>query len=137
VLVVTGVAVLLGVRPDAGALDWLGLLAVVAMTAFALTWLSVALALVSDSVETASNLPMPIALLPFLSSGFVPTASMPVVLRWFAEHQPFTPLTETVRGLLTAAPVTAGSAWLAVAWCAVGAGGSYLWARRLYARRTS
>jgi ABC-2 type transport system permease protein len=137
VLVVTGVAVLLGFRPDAGPLEWLGLLGVVAMTAFALTWLSVALALVSDSVETASNLPMPLTLLPFLSSGFVPTDSMPAVLRWFAEYQPFTPVIETVRGLLTAAPVAASSVWLSVAWCAVGAGGSYLWARRLYARKTS
>jgi ABC-2 type transport system permease protein len=137
VLVVIGFAVLLGFRPDAGPLDWLGLLAVVAMTAFALTWLSVALALVSDSVETASNLPMPLTLLPFLSSGFVPTDSMPAVLAWFAEYQPFTPITETIRGLLTAAPVAAGSVWLTVAWCAAGAGGSYLWARRLYARKTS
>jgi ABC-2 type transport system permease protein len=137
VLVVAGFAVLLGFRPAAGPLDWLGLLAVVAMTAFALSWLSVALALVSDSVETASNLPMPLTLLPFLSSGFVPTDSMPTALRWFAEYQPFTPIIETIRGLLTVAPVAAGSAWLSVAWCAVGAGGSYLWARRLYARKTS
>jgi ABC-2 type transport system permease protein len=137
VVVVAAVAVLLGFRPDAGPLDWLGLVGVLAMTAFALTWLSVALALVSDSVETASNLPMPLTLLPFLSSGFVPTDSMPAVLRWFAEYQPFTPITETIRGLLTAAPVAAGSLWSAVGWCVVGSGASYLWARRLYERRTS
>jgi ABC-2 type transport system permease protein len=137
VLVVALVAVLLGFRPDAGPLDWLALLGVLALTAFALTWLAVALALVSDSVETASNLPMPLTLLPFLSSGFVPTDSMPAVLRWFAEYQPFTPITETIRGLLTAAPVAAGSLWSAVGWCVVGSGASYLWARRLYERRTS
>ena len=67
---------------------------------FALTWLSVALGLVTKSVETASNLPMPLLLLPFLGSGFVPTDSMPAGLRWFAEHQPFTPIMETLRGLL-------------------------------------
>jgi ABC-2 type transport system permease protein len=65
-----------------------------------LVWLSVALGMVSKSVETASNLPMPLVFLPFLGSGFVPTDSMPTGLRWFAEYQPFTPITETLRGLL-------------------------------------
>jgi ABC-2 type transport system permease protein len=137
VLVVGAVAVLLGFRPAAGPLGWLGVLGVVAVVAFALTWLSVALALVSDSVETASNLPMPLTFLPFLSSGFVPTDSMPTALAWFAEHQPFTSVIETLRGLLTATWVPASSGWLAVGWCAVIAGGSYLWARRLYARKAS
>jgi ABC-2 type transport system permease protein len=137
VLVVAAVAVLLGFRPAAGPLGWLGVLGVVVMVAFALTWLSVALALVSDSVETASNLPMPLTFLPFLSSGFVPTDSMPAGLAWFAEHQPFTSVIETLRGLLTATPVAASSGWLAVGWCAVIASGSYLWARRLYARKAS
>jgi ABC-2 type transport system permease protein len=137
VLVVGLVAVLLGFRPAAGPLEWLALLGVLAMVAFALTWLSVALALVSDSVETASNLPMPLTFLPFLSSGFVPTDSMPAALRWFADYQPFTPIIETMRGLLAGTPVAAGSVWPAVGWCAVTAGGGYLWARRLYNRRTS
>ena len=75
------------------------------MTSFALTWLSVALGLVAKTVESASNLPMFLTLLPFLGSGFVPTASMPIGLRLFAEYQPFTPVTETVRGLLVGGPV--------------------------------
>ena len=87
------------------------------MVTFALTWLSVALGLVSKSVETASNLPMPLMLLPFLGSGFVPTDSMPAGLRWFAEYQPFTPIIETLRGLLLGTPI-GNSAMLAVAWCA-------------------
>src|SRR3954466_16033016 len=136
VLVVTGVAVLLGFRPDAGPLEWLGLLGVVAMTAFALTWLSVALALVSDSVETASNLPMPLTLLPFLSSGFVPNDSMPAALRWFAEYQPFTPLIETIRGLLMGTPI-GNSAAIAVAWCVAIALGGYLWSKRLFNREST
>jgi ABC-2 type transport system permease protein len=64
---------------------------VLALITLALTWLSVALGLVSKNVEVASNLPMPLLLLPFLGSGFVPTDSMPAGLRWFAEYHPFTP----------------------------------------------
>jgi ABC-2 type transport system permease protein len=133
VAVVLGVAVLIGYRPHATALGWLGLVAVIAMIGFALTWLSVALGLVSKTVEAASNLPMPLTFLPFLASGFVPTESMPAGLRWFAEHQPFTPFIETVRGLLTGTAI-GNSGLLTTAWCAVIALGGYLWARRLYAR---
>ena len=86
------------------------------MLTFALTWLSVALGMVSKSVETASNLPMPLLLLPFLGSGFVPTDSMPAGMRWFAENQPFTPIMETLRGLLMGTPI-GNSGVVAVAWC--------------------
>ena len=103
------------------------------MFTLALTWLSVALGMVSDSVETASNLPMPLMLLPFLGSGFVPTDSMPAGLRWFAEYQPFTPVIETLRGLLMGTPI-GNSAVLAIAWSAgIGLVG-YLWAKRLFNR---
>jgi ABC-2 type transport system permease protein len=87
----------------------------------------------AKSVETASNLPMFLILLPFLSSGFVPTASMPDALGWFAEHQPFTPLIETVRGLLEGTSI-GDSGVIAVGWCVAIAITSYLWARRLYDR---
>ena len=76
-----------------------------ALLAFALTWLAVALGMVADSPETASNLPLPLMFLPFLGSGFVPTASMPAGLRQFAEHQPFTYVIDTVRALLMGGPV--------------------------------
>jgi ABC-2 type transport system permease protein len=126
-------AVLIGFRPAASALDWLGVIGVLAMFTFAITWLSVALAMVSKSVTTASNLPMPLMMLPFLGSGFVPTESMPAGLQWFAEHQPFTPVIETLRALLAGRP--AGAAFAAAAgWSAVIALGGYLWARRLYNR---
>jgi len=75
------------------------------MITFALTWLSVALGMVTKSVESASNLPMPLILLPFLGSGFVPTDSMPAGVRWFAEYQPFTPIIETIRALLMGTPI--------------------------------
>ena len=101
--------------------------------AFALTWLTVALGLASDSVETASNTPMFLVLMPFLGSGFVPTESMPTGLRWFADYQPFTPVIESVRGLLTGTPV-GDDVVLALGWSVVIALGSYLWAKKLYNR---
>jgi ABC-2 type transport system permease protein len=132
--VVVAVAVGVGFRPTAGPLAWLAAAGVLAMTAFALIWLSVALGLAAKSVETASNSPMFLMLLPFLGSGFVPTQSMPTGLRWFAQYQPFTPITETVRHLLLGGPV-ARDAIASAAWCAGIALFGYLWAKRLYARQ--
>lgn len=131
--VVLGVALLIGYRPAASPLGWLGLLGMAVVTAFALTWLTVALGLVADSVETASNTPMPLVFLPFLSSGFVPADSMPPGLAWFAEYQPFTPIIETFRGLLDGTP-DAGTTLVAVGWCALISLLGYLWSRRLYRR---
>ncbi|MFG2175373.1 ABC transporter permease, partial [Streptomyces niveus] len=113
--------------------EWLAAIGVIAMIAFAVIWLSVALGLVSKTVESASNLPMPLTLLPFLGSGFVPTDSMPTALRWFAEYQPFTPVMETLRGLLTGTEI-GNSALQTAAWSAGIALLSYLWARKLYNR---
>ncbi|MEW2593342.1 ABC transporter permease [Micromonospora aurantiaca] len=135
--VVVGVALLVGFRPDAGPAQWLAAVGLLTLTAFAITWLSVALGMVPKTVESASNLPMPLLLLPFLGSGFVPTDSMPGWLAWFAEHQPFTPIMETLRGLLLAGPVDGGDAVAAVAWCAGISLLGYLWARRLYDRDPS
>ena len=134
--IVTGVALVVGFAPNAGPLDWLAACGLLAMTTLALTWLSVALGVVSKSVETASNLPMFLLLLPFLGSGFVPTDSMPPVLRWFAEHQPFTPLIETIRGLLMGTPI-GNSGALAAGWCVVIALGGYLWSRKLFNREST
>jgi ABC-2 type transport system permease protein len=131
--VVIGIAVLIGFRPTASPAEWIAAIGVLAMISFALIWLSVALGLVSKSVETASNLPMFLLLLPFLGSGFVPTDSMPAGVRWFAEYQPFTPVTETLRGLLLGTPI-GNNAIMAVAWCAGISLLGYLWARRLYIR---
>ncbi|GIJ23268.1 ABC transporter permease [Micromonospora lutea] len=131
--VVIGVALLVGFRPTAGAVEWLATAGFLVAVTVALVWLAVALGQISESVETASNLPMPLILLPFLGSGFVPTDSMPAGLRWFAEYQPFTPIIETVRGLLTDEPV-GNNAWIALGWCAVIAIGGYLWSRRLFNR---
>ena len=131
--IVIGIAALIGFRPTAGPAEWIAAIGVLAMISFALIWLCVALGLVSKNVETASNLPMFLLLLPFLGSGFVPTDSMPAGVRWFAEYQPFTPVTETLRGLLLGTPI-GNNAIIAVAWCAGIALLGYLWARRLYIR---
>jgi ABC-2 type transport system permease protein len=134
--IVLAVALLIGFRPTATAVEWIAAAGVLALLAFALIWLSVALGMVSKSVETASNLPMPLVLLPFLGSGFVPTDSMPAGLRWFAEYQPFTPVIETLRGLLLGTPI-GNSGYLAVAWCAVIALAGYVWAKKLFNRTPS
>jgi ABC-2 type transport system permease protein len=132
--VVTCIAVLVGFRPSATPLEWLAAIGVILMISFAITWLSVALGLVSKSVETASNTPMFLLLLPFLGSGFVPTDSMPGGLRWFADHQPFTPFNETLRGLLLDKPI-GDNAIVTVAWCAGIALVSYVFAKRRYNSR--
>jgi ABC-2 type transport system permease protein len=136
VTVVVGVALLIGFRPSAGPGDWILLAGVLALTAFAFIWLSVALGLASGSVEAASNVGMPLVLLPFLGSGFVPTETMPPALRWFAEHQPFTPLIETVRGLLMGTP-TGSSPAVALGWCAAIALTGHLWSRSLFRREST
>jgi ABC-2 type transport system permease protein len=131
--VVLGVAVLVGFRPNATAIEWLAAAGVLTATTFALVWLAVAMGLVTKTVAVASNLPMPLMLLPFFGSGFVPTDSLPVGLRWFAEYQPFTPIMETLRGLLLGTPI-GNSAVFALGWCAVIALVGYVWAKRLYNR---
>ena len=132
--VVIAVALLIGYRPTAGPLEWLAVAALLLLVAVALTWLSAALGLLAKSVETASNMPMFLFLLPFLGSGFVPTDSMPAGLRWFADNQPFTPITDTLRNLLGDQDV-GSSGTLAVAWCLAITAAAFLWARYLYNRR--
>ena len=134
--VVLGVALLIGFRPSAGPLGWIGAIGLLALTTFAVTWLSVAFGMVTKSVETASNIPMFLMLLPFLGSGFVPTDSMPPAIRWFAEYQPFTPIIETLRGLLMGKPI-GNSGLLAVAWCAAITLFGFVWSVRLYERNSS
>jgi len=130
-LVVIAVAVAVGFRPAASPKDWLGAVVLLALFTLALTWLSVAFGLVAKSPESASNLPTFLVLLPFLGSGFVPTSSMPAALAWFAAHQPFTPTTETIRGLLLGTPIGPDAA-LAVAWSVGILALSYLWAKRRF-----
>ncbi|WP_236796600.1 ABC transporter permease [Amycolatopsis sp. GM8] len=132
-VVLLAVALLIGFRPTASPLEWLAAIGVIVLITFALTWLSVALGLVAKTVESASNMPMPLTFLPFLGSGFVPTDSMPDGLRQFAEYQPFTPFIETIRGLLLGTPI-GNSAIMAVGWAVAIAVFGYLWAMKLFNR---
>lgn len=105
----------------------------VLLLTLAVTWLCVGLGLSAKSVETASNSPMFLMLLPFLGGGFVPASSLPAGIRWFAEYQPFTPVTEALRGLLTGTPM-GDSLLITIAWCAGTAALCRAWSRRLYER---
>ncbi|MFG1997746.1 ABC transporter permease [Spirillospora sp. NPDC048911] len=133
VVVVLAVALLIGFRPDATPVEWLAVIGVLLLFVFAITWLAVGLGLAADSPETASNTPMPLMLLPFLGSGFVPTDSMPAWLGWFAKYQPFTPVIETVRGLLLGTPI-GNNAVIAVAWCTGITVVCFLWSRSQFNR---
>ncbi len=106
---------------------------VFALLALALTWLAVAFGLFAKTPEGANSLSLILVVLPFVSSAFVPTGSMPAGARWFARNQPFTPVIQTLRGLLTGTPI-GHNAIVAGAWC-VGLGAvGYLWARARYDR---
>jgi ABC-2 type transport system permease protein len=132
--VLIGVAFGLGFHSSEGPLHWLAAIGILLLFAFALIWLAVALGLAAKSVETASNTPMFLMLLPLLGSGFVPTDTMPAGLRQFAEYQPSTPVADTVRGLISGGPV-GGHAIVAIAWSIGIAVLGYIWAIRLYNRR--
>ncbi len=133
VAVVLAVALLLGYRADATTAGWFGAIGVLALLALALTWLCVALGLAAGSVETASNTPMFLMILPFLSSAFVPTESMSTGLAWVAENQPFTPVIDTLRACLEGRD-PGSDLWWAIGWCVLITALSYAWARRLFAR---
>lgn len=135
VVLVLVVGLLVGFRPTAGATEWLALAGLLVLVSYGVNWLGVAMGMQARSVETASNLPLVLTLLPMLGSGFVPTDSMPAGLRWFAEHQPFTPIIETVRGLLLGAPL-GWSPVIAVAWCVVLVVVGHVWSTALYERRS-
>jgi len=135
VVLVLGVGLLIGFRPTAGPIEWIAAVGMIVLIAFAITWLAVAMGMQVKSVETASNLPLLLVLLPFLGSGFVPTESMPVGLQWFAQYQPFTPFIETIRGLLLGTPL----GWnpvLAIWWCVVITVAGYAWSMAIYERKS-
>ncbi|WP_433425684.1 ABC transporter permease [Microtetraspora malaysiensis] len=131
---VIGVAFLMGFRPSASFAEWLGVIGIVVLTVLAIGWLTVAFGLAAKTPESAGLAAVPLMLLPFLSSAFVPAGKMGPGARQFAEYQPFTSIIETLRGLLTGAP-SAGSAVRAVAWCVGLALIGYLWARASFKKR--
>lgn len=129
-----GVAFLLGFDPSASLLDWLGAFGIVVLLAASAGWFTVALGLAAKSPETAGMAAVPLVMLPFFSSAIVPAEKMGQGVRQFAEYQPFTPIIETLRGLLIGAP-SSSDAIAAIAWC-VGLGlVGYLWARSTFNKR--
>jgi ABC-2 type transport system permease protein len=135
VVLVLGVGLLIGFGPTAGPTQWIAAVGMIVLIAFAITWLAVAMGMQVKSVETASNLPMVLLLLPFLGSGFVPTESMPMWMQGFAQYQPFTPFIETIRGLLLGTPLGSNAA-LAVGWCVAITIAGYAWSTAIYDRRS-
>ena len=132
-LVVVATAFALGFRTDAGAAQWAGALGVLVLFVPAMSWLAAGLGLIARSVESSSALSFLILFLPYVSSAFAPVETMPGWIQGFAEHQPVTPIINTIRGLLLGTPVE-HYAWSAVAWClgiiAVSAvGTAVLWRR--------
>jgi ABC-2 type transport system permease protein len=131
---IIAVAFALGFRTDASFGDWLGAIGVIVAVSFAASWITVALGLFAKTAESAGMALVPVILLPFLSSAIVPVAKMGTGIRQFAEYQPFTPIIESVRGLLTGAP-SAGYTIAALAWCLGIAIVGYLWALATFRKR--
>jgi ABC-2 type transport system permease protein len=115
-VVVVLVALVMGFRSSAGVLAWLAVAGVLALFTLALTWLAVIPGLTAKTVDGASAFSYPLIFLPFISSAFVPTATMPGPVRWFAENQPVTSIVNAIRDLFTSQPVGTGI-WVALAWC--------------------
>ena len=136
VLVILVVALALGYRGGSSVAGWAGAAGMIVLMGVTVTWLCVALGLASGSVEAASNAPLPLILLPFLSSGFVPTESMPAGLAWFAEHQPFTPIINTLRACLEGRD-PGSDAWVAIGWCVLITVLCFGWSGRLFGQPRS
>jgi ABC-2 type transport system permease protein len=135
-VLVAAVALLLGFHPHAGALRWLGAAGMLLAFIIAISWLSAVFGLLARSAEAAGGFTFLIMFLPYASSAFVPVHTMPEWLRGFAAHQPITPMTESLRGLLLGTPIGA-NAWIGLAWCAGILATSVAASGVLFARRTA
>jgi ABC-2 type transport system permease protein len=133
---VVGVALLMGFRSGAGVLAWLAVAGILILFSLALTWIAVIPGLTAQSVDGASAFSYPLIFLPFISSAFVPTGTMPGPVRAFAEHQPVTSIVNAIRDLFTQQPVGTGI-WTALAWCAGILVVAYIFANIAYRRRIS
>jgi ABC-2 type transport system permease protein len=133
-VLVGAIAVAIGFRStDATALEWLAAFGLLALFALALTWIAVGMGLASPNPEAASNMAMPLILLPLISSAFIPSDTMPGWFQPIADYQPFTPAIETLRGLLLGTGI-GHHGWLAIAWCLGLTVLGYVWSRALFNR---
>ncbi|MCB5168288.1 ABC transporter permease [Streptomyces bambusae] len=131
---IIGVAFAMGFSPKASALDWLGVFGVIVLLSLGAGWLTVALGLAAKTAESAGLATVPLIMLPFLSSAFVPADTMGAGVRQFAEYQPFTPIIETLRGLLLG-EVAGGDLAAAVAWCVGFVIVGYVWSVSTFNKR--
>jgi ABC-2 type transport system permease protein len=134
VVVIILVALIMGFRSPAGVLSWLAVAGILALFTLALTWIAAIAGLSAKSVDGAGAFSYPLIFLPFISSAFVPTASMPAVVRAFAENQPVTSIVEAIRALLSNQPV-GNHIWVALAWCVGIMLVAYIFAMRAYKKR--
>jgi len=134
IVVVVLVALGMGFRSGAGVLAWLAVGGILILFTLALTWMAVIPGLTAKSVDGASAFSYPLIFLPFISSAFVPTATMPGPVRWFAENQPVTSMVNAIRDLFAAQPVGA-DLWVALAWCVGILVVAYLFAMATYRRK--
>jgi ABC-2 type transport system permease protein len=134
IAVIIGMAFALGFRSPATLLEWLAAIGIIVATAFAAAWLTVALGMAAKTPQSAGLTVVPLILLPFVSSAIVPADKMGEGVRQFAEYQPFTPIIESIRGLLAGTP-SAGYAAAALGWCAGIALVGYVWSRATFSKR--
>ncbi len=134
VVVIILVALVMGFRSSAGILAWLAVAGILALFTLALTWIAAIAGLSAKSVDGAGAFSYPLILLPFVSSAFVPTKSMPPVVRAFAENQPVTSIVQSIRALLSGQPV-GNDIWVALAWCIGVMLVAYAFAMRAYRKR--
>ncbi|NQX29695.1 ABC transporter permease [Microbacteriaceae bacterium VKM Ac-2854] len=134
VAIVVGVALIFGFRTGASVVAWFAVAGILTLFTLALTWVAVIAGLTAKTVDGASAFSYPLIFLPFISSAFVPTASMPGPVAWFAENQPVTAIVDTIRALLAGTPVGT-EIWIALAWLVGILLVAYLAATRLYRRR--
>ncbi|SFG86505.1 ABC transporter permease [Sporolactobacillus nakayamae] len=134
VIVIILVALIMGFRSSAGIVSWLAVAGILALVTLALTWIAVIPGLTAKSIDGASAFSYPLIFLPFISSAFVPTDSMPTVVRAFAENQPVTSIVDAIRTLLSNQPV-GSEIWIALAWCLGILIVAYLLAMLVYKRK--
>ncbi|MFC9774277.1 ABC transporter permease [Paenibacillus chitinolyticus] len=134
VVVIILAALLMGFRSSAGVLPWLAVAGILALFTLALTWVAAIAGLSAKTVDGASAFSYPIIFLPFISSAFVPTESMPTAVRVFAENQPVTSIVEAIRALLSGQPL-GSDIWIAIAWCVGIMLLAYVFAMRVYKKR--
>jgi ABC-2 type transport system permease protein len=135
-VIVVGVALLLGFRTGASVLDWLAVAGILILFTLALTWVAVIAGLSANTVDGASAFSYPLIFLPFISSAFVPTDTMPAPVAWFAENQPVTPIVNTIRAIFAQQPIGA-DIWIALAWCVGILVVAYFVAMSIYRRKIS